>query len=108
MIETRIPGLPAAAPHPQASLPANFLNCFEVLNFAELAQPVHLFAIDFKDRSRNTQENRGELKNVMYQLRKQYRASCPGYGFVVDISPRLIAVPSAWKFPPLIEAPEYT
>ncbi|MEI9975293.1 MAG: hypothetical protein WDO73_26460 [Ignavibacteriota bacterium] len=86
----------------------NFMNCFEVLNFSELGQPVNLFAIDFKDSMRNTQENRGELKNVMYQLRKQYRASCPGYGFVVDISPRLIAVPGAWKFPSAIETPEYT
>ena len=28
--------------------------------------------------------------------------------FVVDISPRLIAVPGAWKFPSAIDMPEYT
>lgn len=108
MMETQTPGPPTPMAQPQVSLPRNFLNCFEVLNFAELGLPVHLFAIDFKDSTRNTQKNRGELKNVIYQARKQYRASCPGYGFVVDISPRLVAVPGAWRFPSVIETPEYT
>jgi hypothetical protein len=108
MIETQTHGLPVPLPPPKLLLPKNFLNCFEVRNFAELGQPVNLYAIDFKDVTRNTQENRGELKSVIYQLRKQYRSSCPGYGFVVDISPRLVAVPCTWKFPSALETPEYS
>jgi hypothetical protein len=108
MIETQTPERPVPLAPPKRLLPKNFLNCFEILNFAELGQSVNLYAIDFKDVTRNTQENRGELKNVIYQLRKQYHSSCPGYGFVVDISPRLVAVPGAWKFPSALDTQEYS
>jgi hypothetical protein len=48
MIETQTPGLPAAPPLTKPSLPTNFMNCFEILNFSELGQPVNLFAIDLR------------------------------------------------------------
>jgi hypothetical protein len=79
-----------------------------VVNLGDLAQPVNLYAIDFRDSTRNTQENRGELKNVIWALRKQHRSACSGYGFVIDISPRLVAVPAAWSLPSPIETSDYT
>jgi hypothetical protein len=74
----------------------------------DLAQPVNLYAVYFRDSTRDTLENRGELKNVIWALRKQHRSACSGYGFVIDISPRLVAVPAAWNLPSPIETPDYT
>jgi hypothetical protein len=85
MIDVLTPGVPARAFVPNSSLPQHFLNCYEILNSGDLAQPVNLYAVDFKDVTRNAQENRGELKKVIWSLRKQHRSSSSGYGFVVDI-----------------------
>jgi hypothetical protein len=89
------------------STPTHFLNCFEILNLGDFEQTVNLYAVDFLDATQNTQENRGELKNVIWGLRKQHRSSCPGYGFVIDISPRLVVVPATWKLPCPIETSQF-
>jgi hypothetical protein len=108
MIKAPSPGFPPVPEAPNASLPQHFLNCYEILNLGDLAQPVNLYAVDFKDSTLNAQENRGDLKNVIWALRKQHRSACSGYGFVIDISPRLVAVPATWNLPSPVEMAEYT
>jgi hypothetical protein len=107
MTKTQSPGMLIAPVEPDIAMPQDFINAYEILNLQELAQPVNLYAVDFKDVTRNAQENRGELKNVIWSLRKQNRSVCPGYGFVVDVSPRLVAVPVAWKLPS-VQAGDYS
>lgn len=107
MIDVPTSTFPEVRQTPNGSTPAHFLNCFEILNLADFEQAVNVYAVDFLDPAQNTQEIRGELKNVIWGLRKQHRSSCPGYGFVIDISPRLVAVPPAWKLPCPIETPQF-
>ncbi len=80
------------------SLPANFLNAYEVVNKQELSWPVSVYAIDLTEEGER-QEQRSQIKNVMWELKKQHRATCRGYGFVIDISPRLVVVPQSWQIP---------
>lgn len=80
------------------TLPANFLNAYEVVNGLALSWPVNIYAIDLATESEG-QERRSQIKNVMWELRKQYKGNCRGYGFVIDISPRLVVVPQSWQLP---------
>jgi hypothetical protein len=89
------------------SLPANFLNAYEVVNKQELSWPVSVYAIDLTEEGER-QEQRSQIKNVMWELKKQHRATCRGYGFVIDISPRLVVVPQSWQIPTPIKNGRYT
>jgi hypothetical protein len=80
------------------TLPANFLNAYELVNGLSLSWPVNIYAIDLATESEG-QERRSQIKNVMWELRKQYKGNCRGYGFVIDISPRLVVVPQSWQLP---------
>src|SRR6267154_3621004 len=90
------------------TLPANFLNAYEIANGLELSWPVNIYAIDLADEGEQDQEQRSRIKNVMWELRKQYKGQCRGYGFVVDINPRLVAVPQGWQLPTPIVNSHYS
>jgi hypothetical protein len=80
------------------SLPANFLNAYEVVNKRELSWPVNVYGIDLTGEGEHG-DRRSQIKNVMWELKKQHKGTCRGYGFVIDISPRLVVVPQAWQIP---------
>lgn len=90
-----------------AALPADFLNAFEVLNSESLSWPVAIYRLDRMDHLTPTHEDRGTIKNVIWELHGEYRRLCRGYGFVIDIGKDLVAVPEAWKIPSGITHGDY-
>jgi hypothetical protein len=107
MSVTIAPGQPQHVPDPPARTTNSFLNAYELLNSKDLCWPVNIYAVEFKNGSRQTQENRSEIKNIGWLLKKQFRSQCPGYGYVIDLTPKWIVVPAAWTFPGPIDTPEY-
>jgi len=88
-------------------LPADFLNAYEIENTDELEWPVNVYSVDLPNVSNQNHEHRSEIKQTIWELRRTYKNQCSGYGFAVDISPRLVAVPATWKLPSLIEGQNY-
>ena len=53
-------------------------------------------------------ENRGETKNVIWNLRRNdFRSLWRGYGFVIDLNPWEVAVPQSWKLTQPVKTSEY-
>jgi hypothetical protein len=93
---------PSTAPDLQSisALPKDFLNCYEILNASELSWPVSLYAVDREDGDSQAHEQRSAIKDCVWKLlRGAYKHVRKGPGFVIDISPRLVALPSAWTLP---------
>jgi hypothetical protein len=91
-----------------AVAPASFLNAYEIINAGGLSWPVNIYAVDLKDGEPQTHDKRGKLRDIIWELRKQHANLCKGAGFVVDISPRLVAVPAGWRLPVPINTTEYS
>src|SRR5579862_6026933 len=89
------------------TLPSNFLNAYEVMNGPELSWPVNIYAVDLNNHREQDHEQRSRIKNVIWELRNRHKGRCRGYGFVVDISPRLVAVPKNWELPTPITNSDY-
>lgn len=85
----------------QRSHPAieDSLNAYEILNTDELVWDVRLYSVRPANGKNAVHEERGSAKNAFWTLRKQHAAQCSGYGFVIDVNPTLIAVPSRWAVP---------
>jgi hypothetical protein len=98
----------AVAVDPLSSLPPNFLNAYEVENAGDLSWAVNLYRVDLIDCGLQHGENRSASKNLIWEMRKKYKSLCRGYGFVVDLSPRLVAVPQSWQLPTPITTAEYS
>jgi hypothetical protein len=81
-----------------STLPPVFLNAYEVTNATQLAWPVNIYTVELRGEFQNN-DTRGRLKNILWDLRKKYKNRCPGYGFVLDIGPRQVAVPQNWQLP---------
>ena len=88
--------------------PGAFLNAYEIVNSASLSWPVNIFAVDLKDGEPQGHEKRGKVRDIIWKLRFQHSNQCKGHGFVVDISPRLAAVPAGWNLPAPITTSEYS
>lgn len=90
-----------------ASLPADFISAYEILGTNNLSWPVAIYKLQRIDNSRSTHEDRGDLKSALWDLHREFKAQCHGYGFVIDISPNSVAIPSKWKIPSDIERGDY-
>jgi hypothetical protein len=87
------------------ALPATFINAYQLINTHELEWPVNLYAVDVSGATNESQEQRSYIKNLMWELRRNHKGHCRGFGFVIDVSPRLVAVPQGWNFPvPIINS----
>ena len=73
----------SVADHTQ--LPGSFLNCYEVMNPASLVWSVQLYKVVRAGGAGQSHGDRGEIKQAIWALRKQYSSLCRGYGFVVDV-----------------------
>src|SRR5260370_30374651 len=80
-------------------LPADFLNAYELLNVPSLQWSVAIYRLDRVDQRPLTHEERGSIKNAIWELRGKYKDQCRGYGFVIDIGKQMVAVPQDWKIP---------
>lgn len=83
----------------RAPLPAVFLNCYEVTNPTGLEWSVRAYTIKRADGRASTHDDRSAIKDVVWKLRGQNSARCPGYSFVVDLNPETVAVSDRWDIP---------
>ena len=90
---------PVASVIDHTPLPGSFLNCYEVTNPASLVWSVRLYKVVRTDGSGQSHGDRGEIKQAIWDLRKQHAGLCRGLGFVVDVDEETVAVPTAWEFP---------
>lgn len=82
------------------STPSNsFLNAYSIINADQLSWEVNLYRVQYLNEFSQDHEDRGSIKDVMWQLRKKYASQCRGYGFILDVDKDLVVVPKAWKFP---------
>ena len=89
-------------------LPQDFLNCYEIVNAATLSWPVTTYVVERQDGTAQSHDRRGEIKGIIWKLLLgQYRHVRKGRGFVIDVSPRLVVLPSTWPLPAPISADGY-
>lgn len=88
--------------------PATFLNAYEIMNAASLSWPVNIYAVDLKGVEPQGHDQRGLVKGIVWDLKGQHWRLCKGDNLVLDISPRLVAVPASWKFPVPINTSDYS
>jgi hypothetical protein len=81
------------------SLPPEFLNAYEIANANDLSWKVSLYKVEPANGRPLEHEERGEVKDIAWRLRDQYKSECRGLGFIVDIAPDLFAVPARWRLP---------
>ena len=75
------PVIDKAAP----ALPETFLSCYEIVNADGLRWHVRLYKVRRMAGAWQSHEQRGEIKQAVWTLRKKYQGLCRGYGFVVDV-----------------------
>jgi hypothetical protein len=107
MITQTSPTLATARASCVIAPPKNLLNCYEILNASALSQPVNIYRVEFSDPAEQTHETRGRAKQIIWDLRKEYRIHWRGYGFVVDLNRWDVAVPASWKLPAPVTTPEH-
>jgi hypothetical protein len=83
----------------RTSTNGEFFNAYDILNLEDLRWSVATYTVVHLDDSSRKHEDRGKIKDVIWRLRDQYRGSCRGYGFVIDVDEVTVAVPSTWNIP---------
>jgi hypothetical protein len=87
----------------------NVLNCYEILNMRDFSWPVNVYRVEFADSTKQTHQNRGEAKDIIWRLRKNdCRNLWKGFGFVVDLNQWEVAVPQRWGLSEQIITAEYS
>lgn len=76
-----------------------FLNAYQVSNVNTLTWDVRTYKIQLNNPEDQTNQDRGKLKSLFWDLRRQYSSFCHGYGFVIDVSKDTVIVPAAWVIP---------
>ncbi len=95
--------LPKAAPEETKA----FLDSYEILNINELEWPVRIYTIEPTDALEPRHEERGKIVSAMWQLKFQHPEVSRGYGFIVDIDQRSVAVPARWELPSKVTVGDY-
>src|SRR6266404_3846992 len=81
------------------SLPADFLNAYDIVNADSFRWGVNTYSVLPQGPEEPTDEGRGGIKNAVWTARKQWRDRCPGMSFVVPLDAGTVAVGSRWDFP---------
>ncbi len=89
----------------RASAPKHLLNAYEILNIREFSWPVNIYRVEFRDQIRQTHDRRGDLKGILFDLRR--RLGWRGYGFMVDLNEAEVAVPAKWTLDEEVRTSEY-
>lgn len=78
---------------------AEFLNAYNILDLKDLSWDVATYTIVKLNAEKAKHEDRGKIKNTMWDLRSQYKKQCPGYGFIIDVDKVTVAIPKEWSIP---------
>ena len=62
-----------------------FLDGYEILNVNELTWPVRTYIVEPTDELEPRHEERGKIVSAMWELKRQHREHCKGYGFIIDM-----------------------
>ncbi|MEM5786238.1 MAG: hypothetical protein AAGU11_02895 [Syntrophobacteraceae bacterium] len=84
-----------------------FLNCYEVSDVHLLEWDVAVYRVARAAGEPALHGKRGEIKNLFWDLRGEFKKSCPGHGFVIDIDDNSISVPGKWEIPSGIQRAGY-
>ena len=78
---------------------AEFLNAYNILDLEDLSWDVAIYKMVQLNGDQSKNEDRGKIKNIMWDLRSQYTGQCPGYGFIFDVDKTTVAIPKDWNIP---------
>ena len=76
-----------------------FLNAYGIRGQENLSWDVAIYRINRLDGDESKNEDRGSIKDLVWDLLRQYKAECPGYGFILDLDETTVAIPKAWNIP---------
>jgi len=83
----------------QPVLPAGFINAYEIINGSTMGWDVNVYKVRRTDTRLQDHNERGDVKNAIWSLRKKHKDRCRGYGFVIDIGRDMVAIPASWDIP---------
>ncbi len=78
---------------------AERLNVYRILRPEDLVWSVATYTI-VPINEDPSHKNRGNIKDLGWELRSEYKSQCRGLGFIIDIDEETIVTPSSWQFPP--------
>ena len=76
-----------------------FLNAYSIHNREDLSWEVAIYKIVQLNGNQSKNEDRGKIKDIMWDLRWKHKGLCPGYGFIFDVDETTVAIPKDWKIP---------
>ena len=76
-----------------------FLNAYNILDLENLSWDVAIYKIIPLNGDQSKNEDRGKIKDIMWDLRWQYAGQCPSYGFIFDVDKTMVAIPKNWNIP---------
>ncbi len=76
-----------------------FLNAYSILDLEDLSWEVAIYKIVQLNGNQSKNEDRGKIKDIMWDLRRQYAGQCPSYGFILDVDKTTVAIPKNWNIP---------
>jgi len=86
-------------PEEEASTYAkHFLNCFEIID-TPLNWHVSIYDVERIDGQSLSNDERGNLKGIFWDLYRRHKTLCTGYGFVIPIGASTVAIPAKWNIP---------
>ena len=86
---------------------AEFLNAYRIHNREDLSWEVAIYKIVQLNGDQSKNEDRGKIKDIMWDLRGQYTGQCPGYGFIFNVDKTTVAIPKNWNIPQQNNFQEY-
>ena len=78
---------------------AEFLNAYSIHNREDLSWEVAIYKIVQLNGDQSNNEDRGKIKDIMWDLRRQHKGLCLGYGFIFDVDETTVAIPKDWNIP---------
>lgn len=88
---------PSPVAHPSSR---QLINAFELTFPTRTPWRVSLYSAEPTEDAEPSHEERGTLKNAVWEFRKANRSACTGRQyFVLDIDPATVAVPTGWQIP---------
>src|SRR5262245_53602380 len=84
----------------RAKLPNRFINAYELAFPSRRPWNVSLYCVTPAEGDSNGHEDRGSIKNAVWEYRKANKFRCPGpQYFVIDVDASTVAIPTRWNIP---------